>query len=115
VSGCLGPGAFSQIKRPLVERSRAGQVALGLKQEREVVVVGRNFRMLTAVHFFIDRQRALEERPRVGEVALGLKQTGEVVEAHGGVGMPEAERLLADRERSLVERSRAFPEASRTG
>ena len=67
--------------RALVERPRASEVALGPKQEGEVVKAHRGVGMLGAERLFVDRQRALEERPRAGKVTLGPKQTGEVVEA----------------------------------
>jgi hypothetical protein len=87
---------LSDRKRPLEERPRAGEVALALKQEGEVVEALGGRGMVAAERLLADRQRPLVERPRSGEVALVLKQAGEVVEAHGGVGML-GERLLADR------------------
>ena len=73
-------------QRPLVERPRAGEVALGLKQAGEVVEARGGRGMLGAERLLVDRQRPLVERPRAGEVALGVKQAGEVVEARGGPG-----------------------------
>ena len=64
-----------------VERPRAGEVALVLKQEGEVVEARGGLGMLGAERLLADRQRPFVERPRAGEVALGLKQAGEVVEA----------------------------------
>ena len=108
VSGWSGPSAFSRIASARsIERPRAGEVALGLKQAGEVVEARRRIGMLGAERLLADRQRALEERPRAGEVALGLKQDGEVVEARRRIGMLGAERLLADRQRALEERPRA--------
>ena len=66
-------------QRALVERPRASEVALGLKQIGEVVEARRRIGMLGAERLLADRQRALIERPRPREVALGLKQDGEVV------------------------------------
>ena len=51
-------------QRALEERPRAGEVALGLKQEGEVVEARRRLGMLGAERLLADRQRALEERPR---------------------------------------------------
>ena len=93
-------------QRPLVERPRAGEVALGLKQDGEVVEARGGVGMLGSERLLADRQRSLVERPRAGEVALVLKQEGEVVEARGGVGMVGPERLLPDRQRPLEERPR---------
>jgi hypothetical protein len=61
-------------QRALVERSRRRQIALGLKQEGEVVEARRRIGMLGAEHLLPDRQCALEERPRPRQVALVLKQ-----------------------------------------
>ena len=79
-------------QRPLVERPRAGEVALALKDDGEVVEAGRSRAMLRAERLLAGRERPLEERSRGGEVALGLKQAGEVVEALRGVRMLGAER-----------------------
>jgi hypothetical protein len=61
-------------ERPLVERPRAGEVALGLKQLGEVVEARGGPGMLGAERLLADRQRPLEERPRAGEVAWALSR-----------------------------------------
>ena len=53
-------------QRALVERPRAGKVALVLKQAGEVVEARRRIGMLGAERLLADRQRALVERPRAG-------------------------------------------------
>ena len=50
-------------QRPLVERPRAGEVALVLKQAGEVVEARGGRGMLGAERLLADRQRPLEERP----------------------------------------------------
>ena len=47
-------------QRALEERPRAGEVALGLKQEGEVVEARRGVGMLGAERLLADRQRALD-------------------------------------------------------
>src|SRR5271165_3099832 len=89
-------------ERPLVERSRAGEIALGLTQVGEVVEVSRNFRIPRPVNLSVDRQCALEERTCAGEVALGLKEARKVVEALRDVGMLGTERVLANRKRPFM-------------
>ena len=56
-------------QRPLVERPRAGEVALILKQMGEVVEARRGIGMLGAERLLSDRQRPLEKGPRAGEVS----------------------------------------------
>jgi len=50
-------------QRPLAERPRAGEVALGPKQTGEVVEANCGVGMLGAERLLADRQRPLEERP----------------------------------------------------
>ena len=52
-------------QRALEERPRPGEIALGLKQEGEVVEAHRRIGMVGAERLLADRQRALEERPRL--------------------------------------------------
>jgi hypothetical protein len=55
-------------QRPLIERSGPRKLALGLKQDGEVVETRRRIGMLGADHLLVDRQRPPIQR-------LGLAQT----------------------------------------
>jgi hypothetical protein len=59
-------GLLADRQRPLVERPRAGEVALVLKQDGEVVEARRGRGMLGAERLLNDRERPLERRPRAG-------------------------------------------------
>jgi len=86
----------------LEERPRAGEVALGLKQNRQIIGASRRIGMVRAEDLFSDRQGALTERLRAGEIALGLKQRREV-EARRRTGMVGAEHLFEDLQGAAVE------------
>ncbi len=104
VQGRSGPSAFSRIASARSKRGRAaGEVALDLKQEGEIVKALCCIGMLRVQNLLAYRQGALIERTRPEIVALGVKQEGEVVEARRRTGMLRAERFLVDRERTLEE------------
>ena len=110
VSGCSGPSAIPvDRQRSLEQRPRAGEVALVLKQEGEVVEARGGLGMLRAQRPLADRQRAFEQRPRTREVALVFKQAGEVVEARARYR--DVQRRAPSRESPARAREAAAPAA----
>src|SRR6516164_6274215 len=79
------------LDRAPIQRLSLVVLALVLKQNGEVVVVGCNGGVILAENPFVDLDGPTKERLGLVVLALGLKQTGEVLVAGCNVGMILAE------------------------
>src|SRR5262245_8484592 len=98
--GMLRPkGASSDANGLPRERLAAHPVAGGVLQPTEIVVDGRDFRIVRAQRLLGDRQRALIERAGIRETREVLVADGEVVQGCRNLEMADAEALLESRDR----------------
>ena len=94
--------AFENRQRAAHQRLGLAEPVRGLQQQRQVVEVSGDVRMLGAEARLVDGQRAPHRRLGLAEPVRGLQQLRQVVEVYGDRWMLGAEARLVDGQRAAV-------------